>query len=213
MWAKTVPLSSWVLIVLPLWKYELILNEIDRHVRRVLIFVHEWGSTTNKKANIYFLYCYEAFGLQASAVQTPFDADFQSHNSSDCESFLFSCCFGKFSHLFLLSSVHFQAVSIGTAVYAWVCWIITAIVSSVLIRFDWSWLRIVARSSFFFFYCLESPPRATECSLLCLQAEKSVTTGGEPVMWTAAERRRRRCERKDFLFRTMTCFCRPFSSR
>lgn len=32
-WAKTVPPSSWVLIVLPLWKYELILNEIDQHVR------------------------------------------------------------------------------------------------------------------------------------------------------------------------------------
>lgn len=78
------------------------------------------------------------------------------------------------------------------------------------------WLIMTAYSCkifFFFFYCLESPPRATECSLLCLQAEKSVTTGGEPVMWTTAERRRRRCERKDFLFRTMTCFCRPFSSR
>lgn len=153
------------------WKYELMLNEIDQHARRVLIFVHEWGSTTNKKANIYFLYCYEVFGLQASAVQTPFDADFQSHNSSDCESFLFSCCFGKFSHLFPPQSSSLQAVSIGTAVYAWVCWIITAIVSSVLIRFDWSWLRIVARSSFFL--------RLSWISTSCHRVQPALPAGGK----------------------------------
>lgn len=167
----------------------------------------------NKKANIYILYCYEVFGLQASAVQTPFDADFQSHNSSLIVK-AFCSRAALANSLIYFSSVEFTPGSF----YRNRCLRLGVLNnnSNCFKRAYQIWLIMTAYScKIFFFYCyyLESPPRATECSLLWLQAEKSVTTGGEPVMWTAAERRHRRCERKDFLFRTMTCFCRPLSSR
>lgn len=166
-----------VLIVLLLWKYELILNamrwnEIDQHVRRVLIFVHEWSSTTSSLWEI------------KTKRQT-------------------------FISFIVMSSL--EAVSIGTAVYAGVCWIITAIVSSVLIRFDWSWLRIVARSFFFIIIILNLHlvPQSAACSAAAGKIHYDrrwtchVDGGGEKTQTL---------QKKNFLFRTMTCFCRPFSS-
>lgn len=162
-------------------------NEIDQHVRRVLIFVHEWSSTTSslweiKRKRQTFI----SFIVMKYLVCKPLLFKLPLMQISKVITLqivkAFCSCAALANSLIYFSSVEFTRGSFyRNRCLRRVCWIITAIVSSVLIRFDWSWLRIVARSFFFLLLSWIS----TSCHRVqpaLPQPEKSITTGGEPVM-------------------------------
>lgn len=180
----------------------------------VLIFVHEWGSTTNKKANIYCLYCYWSIWFASLCCSNSLWCRFPksqlfrlwrlsvlvllwqilSFISSPVEFTPGSFCRNRCLRLGVLNN---NSNCFKRAYQIWL--IMTAYSCKIFLFF----FKIILN--------LHLVPQSAACAACRrknpLRPEVNLSCGRR------AERRRRRCERKDFLFRTMTCFCRPFSSR